>query len=127
MRMVLTEDRRESGADAADHQSTPVLVTKAQDVREQAREGSSNLRRRALLADGPSKRQRHNGRAELDGRYEPIHAAGPLMHGGDDGLRAMAAGVGGERADHPDADRKRDRQEHEDRDATVRERTCPVT
>ena len=121
------EDRREAGADAANHQSTPVLVAQAQDVREQARQGGANLRRRALLADGSAKRQRHHRRAELDGRHEPIHATGPLMHGGDDGLRAVAAGVGGERADDPDADRKRDRQKHERRNATVRERTRPVS
>jgi hypothetical protein len=37
------------------------------------------------FADRSAKRQRHDGGAEVDGRHEPIHAPGPLMHGGNDG------------------------------------------
>ncbi len=49
------------------------------------------------------------------------------MHGGDDRLRTVAPGIGGECANDPDAERKRHRQKDEDRHATGRERTCPVS
>ncbi len=121
------EHRRETGADPANHQPPPVLVAKAQDVGEQTRQGGANLRGRPLLADGAAKRQRYNCCAQLHGRDEPIDATGPLVHGGDDRLRAVAARIGGERANDPDADRKRDRQKDEDGNATGRERTRPVS
>ena len=85
------EHRCEAGADAANHQPTPIFVAKAQDVGEQTRQRGANLRGRALLADGSAKRQRHHRRAQLHGRDEPIDATGPLVHGGDDRLRAVAA------------------------------------
>jgi hypothetical protein len=77
------EHRREAGADPANHQPPPILVAKAQDVGEQTRQGGANLRGRSLFTDGPAKRQRDQGGAQLDGRDEPIGTAGSPVNRGD--------------------------------------------
>jgi hypothetical protein len=70
---------------------------------------------------------RHHGRGKLDGRHQPVHATGSLVHCGDHGFRAVAAGIGGEGSDHPDADGKGDRQKHERWHAAIGERALPVS
>ena len=121
------EHRGEASADPTNHQPPPVLVAKAQDIGEQAGQGGADLRGRSLLADRSAKRQGDNRCAQLYGRDEPIDAPGSLVHGGDDRFRTVASGIGREGANDPDAERKRHRQKDEDRDATGRERTCPVS
>ena len=79
------------------------------------------------LANVAAKRQRQDGRAQLNGRRDPIDATEPLVHGRDNGLRAVATRVCGERTNHPHADRQRDRKEYEGRDATPREHARPVS
>src|SRR5262249_36562974 len=101
-----------------------VFVAETKNVGEETRQSGADLRRRSFLADRTATRQGHDRRAQFDGRYEPIHAAGFLMDRGNDRLGSVAARVAGTCMDDPGGKRQRERKQDEWRDV-MHERVRP--
>ena len=86
-----SEDGREAGADAADHETAAVRVVQPEKVGEQARDRGSDLGAGPFLADRASERERQDRREELHGRDFPVDAPRALVHGANDGFRSVTA------------------------------------
>ena len=98
------EHRGEPGADAADHETAPVLVVEPEHVGKEAGDRGADLRARALLADRAAEGEREHRGQQLDWGDEPVDLARPLVDRGDDGLGAVPLRRRREGADEPHAE-----------------------
>ena len=88
------EDRREPGADAADHEAAPVLVVEPEESAKRLVMAAPIWAHGPSLPTEPPKASVRTVAGELDRRDPPVDLPRPLVDGGDDGLRPVPRASG---------------------------------